>query len=298
MVHHNGFQVTREILKDMYLVFIKPLRATAYCCSPCTFDCCLYDEDLHPVISISIYSTHTRIHSDNKPANPPPSLNPHLIQPLNYHMPAPVLLAQLRVPLPHHHQRLHARRPRSIHLLDIIAQKQPALQRLPILLPFRLRLRATKPPPLKPPRDALIALPLHLRPRRHRIVIPAQQPRQVPIRGVRKQQLLRGHGPRAVDDEAHGGGSPGAQRGRDVGKQRAAQGAAGVAPAPEVALEGLEIGDLEVAGGQVVDVGAEGGRRGAVFCGEGVAVGEEVGAVPVGGEGGGEGGEGVGELFV
>jgi hypothetical protein len=42
----------------------------------------------------------------------------------------------------------------------------------------------------------------------------------------------------------------------------------------------------------------EGGGRGGVFGWEGVAVGEEVGRLPLGGEDGGEGGEGVGELRV
>lgn len=81
-----------------------------------------------------------------------------------------------------------------------------------------------------------------------------------------------------------------------VGEERAFQGAGDVALEPEVALEGFQVGDLEVLRGEVVDVGEEGGGRGGVFGGEGRAVGGEGGGVPFGSEGGREGGEGVGEL--
>lgn len=63
-----------------------------------------------------------------------------------------------------------------------------------------------------------------------------------------------------------------------------------------MALEGFQVGDLEVLGGEVVDVGEEGRGGGGVLGGEGGAVGGEGGGVPFGSEGGGEGGEGVGEL--
>ena len=56
------------------------------------------------------------------------------------------------------------------------------------------------------------------------------------------------------------------------------------------------VGGFDVAGGEVADVGFEGGGRGAVLCWEGVAVGGEARGVPLRGEDGGEGGEGVGEL--
>ena len=56
------------------------------------------------------------------------------------------------------------------------------------------------------------------------------------------------------------------------------------------------VGGFDVAGGEVADVGFEGGRRGAVLGGEGVAVRSEFIGVPLRGEDGGEGGEGVGEL--
>lgn len=57
------------------------------------------------------------------------------------------------------------------------------------------------------------------------------------------------------------------------------------------------VGGFDVAGGEVADVGFEGGGRGAVLGGEGVAVRGEVIRVPLRGEDGGEGGEGVGELL-
>lgn len=56
------------------------------------------------------------------------------------------------------------------------------------------------------------------------------------------------------------------------------------------------VGGFDVAGGEVADVGFEGGGRGAVLGGESVAVRGEVIGVPLRGEDGGEGGEGVGEL--
>lgn len=58
------------------------------------------------------------------------------------------------------------------------------------------------------------------------------------------------------------------------------------------------VGGFDVAGGQVADVGFEGGGRGAVLGGEGVAVGGETSGVPLCGEDGGEGAEGVGELLL
>jgi hypothetical protein len=61
-------------------------------------------------------------------------------------------------------------------------------------------------------------------------------------------------------------------------------------------LQVFKVGGFDVAGGEVGNVGLEGGGRGAVFRWEGVAVGREVGGVPFGGEDGGEGAEGVGEL--
>lgn len=63
-------------------------------------------------------------------------------------------------------------------------------------------------------------------------------------------------------------------------------------------MQVLEVGDFDVAGGEVADVRFEGCGRGGVFGGEGGAVGEEGWVVPLGGEDGGEGGEGVGELRV
>lgn len=50
---------------------------------------------------------------------------------------------------------------------------------------------------------------------------------------------------------------PGGERRGDVWEQRALEGAGLVALEPEVALEGLQVRDLEVAGGEVVDVGGE-----------------------------------------
>ena len=50
---------------------------------------------------------------------------------------------------------------------------------------------------------------------------------------------------------------------------------------PEVSLEGFQVGDFEVGGHEGVDVAAECFRAGAVFRGEGVAVGEEGWGVPL-----------------
>ena len=57
------------------------------------------------------------------------------------------------------------------------------------------------------------------------------------------------------------------------------------------------VSGFDVAGGEVADVGFEGGGRGAVLGGESVAVRGEVIGVPLRGEDGGEGGEGVGKLL-
>ena len=50
-------------------------------------------------------------------------------------------------------------------------------------------------------------------------------------------------------------------------------------------MEGFEVGDLDVAGDEVVDVRAEEGGSGAVVGREGVTVGEEGGGGPLGGVG-------------
>jgi hypothetical protein len=63
-------------------------------------------------------------------------------------------------------------------------------------------------------------------------------------------------------------------------------------------LQVLVVGGFDVAGGQVADVGFEGGGRGAVLGWECVAVGGEFIGVPLRGEDGGEGAEGVGELLL
>lgn len=65
---------------------------------------------------------------------------------------------------------------------------------------------------------------------------------------------------------------------------------------PEIALEVFEIGDFDVVFYEVLDVGEEDGGGGAVLRGKGIAVGCEGGGVPLRGEDGLEGGEGVWEL--
>ena len=110
------------------------------------------------------------------------------------------------------------------------------------------------------------------------------------------QQLLRKNAPAAINRHLATLGPPSLESRDDVFEQRRGVRAAGVAVFPEVALKVLEVGDFDVAGGEVADVRFEGGGRGGVFGGEGVAVGEESWVIPLGGEDGGEGGEGVGEL--
>ena len=63
-------------------------------------------------------------------------------------------------------------------------------------------------------------------------------------------------------------------------------------------MEGLEVGDLEILRHERADVGLVGGGGGPVGGGEGEAVGGEGGFVPLCGESGGEGREGVGELCI
>jgi hypothetical protein len=111
------------------------------------------------------------------------------------------------------------------------------------------------------------------------------------------QQLLRKNTPATVNRHLPSLTSPSLQRRDDIGKERRGVRAAGVAVFPQVALQVLEVGDFDVAGCEVADVRFEGCGRGGVFGGEGGAVGEEGWVVPLGGEDGGEGGEGVGELW-
>lgn len=56
------------------------------------------------------------------------------------------------------------------------------------------------------------------------------------------------------------------------------------------------VGHFDVVAGELLDMGLQDGGGGAVLLGEGIAVGDEVRVVPSGGEEGGEGGKGVGEL--
>lgn len=68
--------------------------------------------------------------------------------------------------------------------------------------------------------------------------------------------------------------------GRDVAEERAAQRAGVVAREPEMALEGFEVGDLDVLGHEVLDVGEQCRWRLAVLGWEGFAVGDEGWVVP------------------
>jgi hypothetical protein len=111
------------------------------------------------------------------------------------------------------------------------------------------------------------------------------------------QQLLRKNTPATINRHSLSLRPPTPQRRDDIAEQRRRVGAAGVAVFPEVALQVLEVGDFDVAGGEVADVRFKGCWGGGVFGREGGAVGVEGGGVPLGGEDGGEGGEGVGELW-
>ena len=110
------------------------------------------------------------------------------------------------------------------------------------------------------------------------------------------QQLLRKNAPAAINRHLPTLGPPSLESRDNVFEQRRGVRAAGVAVFPEVALQVLEVGDFDVAGSQVADVRFEGCWGGGVLGWEGGAVGEEGWVVPLGGEDGGEGGEGVGEL--
>jgi hypothetical protein len=110
------------------------------------------------------------------------------------------------------------------------------------------------------------------------------------------QQLLRKNTSTAIDRHLSTLSPPSLQSRNDIGKEFRCIRAASVPVFPKVALQVLQVCDFDVAGCEIADVRFEGCRRGGVFGREGVAVGEEVGGVPLGGEDGGEGGEGVGEL--
>jgi hypothetical protein len=112
------------------------------------------------------------------------------------------------------------------------------------------------------------------------------------------QQLLRKNAPAAINRNIPALRSPGFQTWDDIIEEVSGVRAAGVPVFPQVALQVLVVGGFDVAGGQVADVGFEGGGRGAVLGGEGVAVGGEFIGVPLRGEDGGEGAEGVGELLL
>jgi len=178
----------------------------------------------------------------------------------------PVLRRQRAVALPNHDARLHARLLGSADLVDVVAQEQPLSN---VLLP-----RA---------RDLPIARAVGLGPRVHGVKVSGEKRAQVAVGGVLEEQLLCGHGAGGVDDDGEGGAVEGAQYGRDVGKERAFQGAVEVALGPEVALEGFEVGDFEILRHEGLDVGEEGGGAGAVLSGEGGEVGLQGGRVPFGG---------------
>ena len=92
-------------------------------------------------------------------------------------------------------------------------------------------------------------------------------------------------------------GPPGFQARHDVLEEVRSVRTARVPVFPQVALQVLVVGGFDVAGSEVADVGFEGGGRGAVLGRESVAVRSEIIGVPLRGEDGGEGGEGVGELY-
>lgn len=110
------------------------------------------------------------------------------------------------------------------------------------------------------------------------------------------QQLLRKNTSTAIDRHIPTLGPPGLQTRDDISEEVRGVRTAGVPVFPQVALQVLVVSGFDVAGGEVADVGFEGGGRGAVLGREGVAVGGEARGVPLGGEDGREGGEGVGEL--
>lgn len=111
------------------------------------------------------------------------------------------------------------------------------------------------------------------------------------------QQLLRKHASTAINRHFPFLLPPSLQSRHDILEQRRGVGAAGVPVFPQIALQVLVVGGFDVAGGQVADVGFERGGRGAVLGRESVAVWSEFIGVPLGGEDGGKGGEGVRELL-
>jgi hypothetical protein len=230
-----------------------------------------------------------------------------------------VFRRKCRIARPVDHQRLHASRDRSLDLLDIVAEeedssglkleKESTCQHHIYSLTFAEEKQKKKKTHLQRLRNPVITPPLSLQPSINSIKpTPRNKPLQIlrnllptfhllPSPNMPHQQLLRKNTPATINRHSLSLRPPTPQRRDDIAEQRRRVGAAGVAVFPEVALQVLEVGDFDVAGGEVADVRFEGCWGGGVFGREGGAVGVEGGGVPLGGEDGGEGGEGVGELW-
>lgn len=113
---------------------------------------------------------------------------------------------------------------------------------------------------------------------------------------VGKEELLGRDRARRVDDDLLAVLDGLVEEGVNIGEEGSYNVTRLVALQPEVSLEGLEVGDLDVAFHEIADVGLEVGARGAILFGKGIAVLCKLGAIPLLIEDLGESFEGVWEL--
>lgn len=113
-----------------------------------------------------------------------------------------------------------------------------------------------------------------------------------------KEELLRWDGAGGVDDDLLAGVVRPPHEGGDVREEGSLELAGLIARLPQVALESLQIGDLDVPGDEVADVRLQGAAVIAILLWKGAAILGEAGAVPLLVEDLGERIKGVGKLDV
>ena len=114
--------------------------------------------------------------------------------------------------------------------------------------------------------------------------------------GVAKQEFLGRHAAARVDHDTDIVPAPGLDSGGDVRKEWYFDVARSVAVLPNVALEGLEVGDLDISTNEVPYMCLKSGRADSVLFRKGFTVRSELGAVPLRGKHAGKGFETVGKL--
>ena len=183
-----------------------------------------------------------------------------------------------------HGQALHASRTRRLDLERIVAEEEPLSRRIHVRVGGH---------------DCQVA---------GRIGLGSRIDGVEPIRdgwpeirragvGVAKEELLGCDAAARVDHDPDAGSAPGCNGRCHVDKERRLDTSVKVAGLPQIALQGLEVCNLDVPGDEIADVSLQSGRSGAVLLGEGIAEGHELGGVPLRGQQAGQDVEAVGKLY-